>query len=221
MKELLTKLNVVPHKIDLYAEALIHTSYAFEKNLPYSYERLEFLGDAIVDAVISDYLYRSEKYQEGAMTKIRASYVCENALYEYAHDLNLSRYIKVGHGEEQSGGRYKKAILADVFEALIAAIYIDLGYEKAKEVTLSIVVPYIENENIKLFRDYKSALQEEVQTTQKKLSYEVLEEIGPSHHRKFRIAVKIDDELYGIGFAATKKEAEQEAAKIALQKWTK
>jgi len=221
MKELLKKMDIKPNRMEVYAQAFIHTSYAFEKNLPYSYERLEFLGDAIVDAIISDYLYRSARYEEGEMTKIRASYVCENALYEYANDLGFSNYIKVGRGEEQSGGRYKKAILADVFEAFIAAIYLDLGYEKAKEVTLRIVVPYIENENIKLFRDYKSALQEEVQTTPKKLSYELLEEIGPSHHRKFKVAVKIDDEVYGIGFAATKKEAEQEAAKLAILRWTK
>ena len=106
------------------------------------------------------------------MTKIRASYVCENALAEYAHGLNFSKYIKVGHGEIKSGGKYKKAIMADVFEALMAAIYLDLGYATVKRVILNIIVPYITNPNVVFFSDYKSALQEAVQTTKKSLHYE-------------------------------------------------
>ena len=216
MDKLFETLDIKPNDIKLYEQAFIHTSYAYEHNLDYSYETLEFLGDAIVDAVISDYLYKSNKYHEGEMTKIRASYVCENALYEYSNHLNLSCYVKVGHGEDKSGGKHKKAILADIFEALMAAIYLDLGYEKVKEVALKIIVPYIEDKNILLFSDYKSALQEAVQTTSKSLHYDVLSITGPSHDRTFKVAVIIDGLTYGVGVGGSKKDAEQEAAKKAL-----
>ena len=215
MKELLDKLNIKYNNIKLYEQAFIHTSYAYEHNLK-SYETLEFLGDAIVDLIISDYLYKSGKYTEGEMTKIRASYVCENALYEYSTDLNLSKYIKVGVGETRSDGSHKKAIMADVFEAFIGALYLDLGYEKTKEIGLKIIVPYIENKDIMLFKDYKSTLQEAVQTDKKSLEYELLEETGPAHNRTFKICVKVDGINLGEGIGSSKKEAEQNAAKKAL-----
>lgn len=215
MKELLDKLNIKYNNIKLYEQAFIHTSYAYEHNLK-SYETLEFLGDAIVDLIISDYLYKSGKYTEGEMTKIRASYVCENALYEYSTDLNLSKYIKVGVGETRSDGSHKKAIMADVFEAFMGAVYLDLGYEKTKEIGLKIIVPYIENKDIMLFKDYKSTLQEAVQTDKKSLEYELLEETGPAHNRTFKICVKVDGINLGEGIGSSKKEAEQNAAKKAL-----
>ena len=218
MKELLEKLNVTPINLELYKQAFTHTSYAYEHPGNESYERLEFLGDAIVDLVVSDYLYKSDKYQEGEMTKIRASYVCENALAEFANDLKFSKYIKVGHGELMNGGTHKKAIMADIFEALMAAIYLDLGYDKVKEVALGIIIPYIENKNIILFSDYKSALQEAVQTTEKSLNYELISESGPAHNKSFEVSVKIDNIVYGTGVGATKKEAEQNAARMALKK---
>ena len=174
------------------------------------------MGDAIVDLIISDYLYKSGKYTEGEMTKIRASYVCENALYEYSTDLNLSKYIKVGVGETRSDGSHKKAIMADVFEAFMGALYLDLGYEKTKEIGLKIIVPYIENKDIMLFKDYKSTLQEAVQTDKKSLEYELLEETGPAHNRTFKICVKVDGINLGEGIGSSKKEAEQNAAKKAL-----
>lgn len=217
MEELFKKFNIVPNNINLYEQAFIHTSYAYENNLGYSYETLEFLGDAIVDLAISDYLYKSNKYKEGEMTKIRASYVCENALCEFANDLDFSKYIKVGVGEGKNGGTHKKAILADVFEAFIAAIYMDLGFEKAKEVALEIIVPYVEDENVLLFNDYKSELQEAVQTTQKSFNYDLLEETGPAHNKTFKVALMIDGIKYGEGVGSSKKEAEQEAAKAALK----
>ena len=216
MEKLFKVLGIKPKNIDLYKQAFIHTSYAYEHNLDYSYETLEFLGDAMVDAVVSDYLYKSGKYSEGEMTKIRASHVCENALYIYATGLGLSDYIKVGVGEAKSGGQHKKAILADVFEALMAAIYLDLGYEKLKVVASKIIVPYIEDKNALLFSDYKSALQEAVQTTSKSLHYELVKTSGPSHNRKFEVEVIIDDIIYGVGIGNSKKEAEQDAAKKAL-----
>ncbi len=218
MDTLFEKLGIVPKNLNLYEQAFTHGSYSYEHGLSYSYERLEFLGDAIVDLVISDYLYNSKMYEEGEMTKIRASYVCENALACFANDLNFSNYIKVGKGEYLNGGKHKKAILADVFEAFIAAIYLDLGFEEAKKILLNIAVPYIEDKNVLLFNDYKSVLQEAVQNIQKNLVYELLDSNGPSHNRTFKVAVKIDDIVYGIGVGPSKKEAEQVAAKKALEK---
>ena len=166
---------------------------------------------------MSEYIYLNTKYNEDDMSKIRASYVCENACYEYSKDLNLSKYIKVGHGEEIDGGRYKKVILADIFEALMGAIYLDLGFSTAKRVIDSIVIPYVEDPNILFFSDYKSALQEYVQTKQKSLEYEVVLEQGPAHNKLFTTVVKIDGIIYGKGSAGSKKESEQEAARDALK----
>ncbi len=221
MEKLFDTLGIKPKNLKLYEQAFTHGSYSYEHGLDFSYERLEFLGDAIVDLVVSDYLYNSNKYEEGEMTKIRASYVCENALYEYANDLNFSNYIRVGRGEYLSGGTHKKAILADIFEAVMAAIYLDLGFDVVKRVILKIVVPYIENKNILLFSDYKSALQETIQNLQKALVYELINSDGPSHNKTFSVAVKIDGIVYGVGTGSSKKEAEQVAAKEALKKLVK
>ncbi len=221
MQELFEKLEITPNNRDLYEQAFIHTSYAYEQGLNYSYETLEFLGDTIVDLVVSDYLYRTKEFEEGEMTKIRASYVCESALYEYASDLGFSQYVKLGNGEVHTGGSHKKAILADVFEAFVAAMYLDLGFEKTKEIALKIMVPYIKNENVMFFSDYKSELQEVVQDLQKSLTYDLVNEEGPAHDKRFKMSVKIDNIVYGEGEGHTKKEAEQEAAKSALQKLVK
>ena len=218
MNELFEKLKIKPNDIKLYNTAFLHSSYANEHRAKADYERLEFLGDSVVDLVIADYLYSCKSESEGEMTKVRASYVCENALYEYATNLGLNKYIKVGHGEEKEGGKYKKAIVADIFEALMGAIYIDLGYATARRTVLNIIVPYIENPDITFFSDYKSALQEYVQTEQKSLVYELVEELGPAHDRTFKVDVKIDDIVYGTGVGSSKKEAEQDAAKKALNK---
>ena len=218
MEELFQKLNIKPKNMKLYSTAFSHSSYANEHRAKSDYERLEFLGDAVVDLVVADYLYSSKSETEGEMTKVRASYVCENALYEYSMSLGLNQYIKVGHGEEKEGGKYKKAIVADIFEAFVGAIYIDLGYATARKIILNIIVPYIEDPNITFFSDYKSALQEYVQTEQRSLFYDLVEESGPAHDRTFKVDVKIDDIVYGTGVGNSKKEAEQEAAKEALEK---
>ena len=217
MKELFDILNIKPKNIELYTTAFSHSSYVNENHIKSDYERLEFLGDAVLELVASDYLYKTKTINEGEMTKLRASYVCENACYEYSKDLNLSKYIKVGHGEEIDGGRYKKVILADIFEALMGAIYLDLGFSTAKRVIDSIVIPYVEDPNILFFSDYKSALQEYVQTKQKSLEYEVVLEQGPAHNKLFTTVVKIDGIIYGKGSAGSKKESEQEAARDALK----
>lgn len=217
MDELFERLRIKPKSITLYDRAFSHSSYANEHKQKQDYERLEFLGDAIVDLVVADYLYENYKEDEGEMTKVRASYVCENALYEYSMALGLNHYIKVGHGEEEKEDILKKAIIADIFEALIAAIYLDLGYATARRVVLNIVVPYIKN-NVTFFSDYKSALQEAVQTDKKSVEYNLIKEEGPSHKKKFTVEVKIDNLVYGVGIAGSKKEAEQLAAKAALDK---
>ena len=218
MEELFKKLNLKPRNIELYNTAFSHSSYANEHKAKHDYERLEFLGDAVLDLVVADYLYNNKSKAEGEMTKIRASYVCENALAEYSLNLGLNNYIKVGHGEEKEGGKYKKAIVADIFEAMIGAIYVDLGYGTARKTALNIIVPYIENPNITFFSDYKSALQEYVQTNQKSITYNLIDESGPAHDKSFTVNVEVDNIVYGEGTANSKKEAEQLAAKEALEK---
>ena len=216
--ELLDKFNIKTNNMHIYDTAFSHSSYCNEHDSLEDYQRLEFLGDKVLDLIMSDYLYNKFDYEEGKMTKIRSMYVCENALYEYATNLGLNKYIKVGHGEEQEGGKYKKAIVADIFEALMGAIYLDLGYATARRTVLNIIVPYIEDPNVTFFSDYKSSLQEYVQTTQQSLIYDLVSEDGPAHDRTFTVEVRIDDIVYGTGVGSTKKEAEQEAAKVALNK---
>ena len=211
MEELFNKLAINPKDISLYKTAFSHSSYVNEHKLKNDYERLEFLGDAVLDLVVADYLYLHHKDDEGEMTKVRASYVCENANYCYATALGLSKYILVGHGEQKDGGKFKKAIVADIFEALMGAIYIDLGYSTARKTILN-------NPDISFFSDYKSSLQEFVQTEQKSLEYLLVLEEGPAHDKRFTVEVKIDNIVYGVGIGTSKKEAEQEAAKKALDK---
>ena len=218
MEELFKKLNIKPKDKELYKTAFSHSSYVNEHNVKNNYERLEFLGDAVLDLVLADYLYTHHKESEGEMTKVRATYVCENANYSYAIDLGLDKYILVGHGEKKDSETPKKAIVADIFEALMGAIYIDLGYATARNVILKIVVPYIEDPNITFFSDYKSSLQEFVQTEQKSVEYNTVKEEGPAHDKTFTMSVSIDGIVYGTGIGSSKKEAEQEAAKEALEK---
>ena len=196
MEELLKKLKIKPKDKELYKSAFSHSSYVNEHHVKSDYERLEFLGDAVLDLVVADYLYTNHKETEGEMTKVRANYVCENANYTYATALNLQKYILVGHGESKDGEPVKKAIVADIFEALMGAIYIDQGYAS----------------------DYKSSLQEFVQTEQKSIEYVIVNEEGPAHNKIFTVNVIIDNIVYGTGIGYSKKEAEQSAAKVALEK---
>lgn len=218
--KLLDDLNIIPRDISLYERAFLHTSYCNENSIKDSYERLEFLGDKVIDLIISEYLYRHRNIEEGIMTKIRASYVCENALYEYALKLNFNEYVKVGKGEEISGGKNRKAILADIFEAFVGALYLDQGLNTAKSFLNKVIISNIE-ENNEFFNDYKSMLQELVQTDRKSVEYVVTNESGPAHNKTFTVVVKVDNITYGTGTASTKKEAEQRAAKDALDKQAK
>ena len=218
MEELFKKIGIEPNNLSLYELAFTHSSYVNEKEAKDDYERLEYLGDAVLELISSDYLYNHFNYEEGKLTKMRANYVCENACFTYASELGFSKYIKVSNGEEKEGGRFKKVILADIFEAFMGAIYLDLGFDTVKRVILNIITPYIEGEGTAFFHDYKSELQELVQTEKRTVHYELIDEEGPAHKKTFTMAVIVDEITYGIGIGTSKKEAEQEAAKNALSK---
>ena len=211
-------LNFNPTNINLYYEAFTHTSYSNENPSFTSYERLEFLGDAVLEFIISDYLYKERHLPEGVMTKMRARYVCEEALATYAHDLKFEQDIKLGGCEAETGPN--NTILADVFEAFVAAMYLDMGLNETKEIVLKIIVKYIDK-NIDFLHDYKSTLQELVQTDKKSVVYEIVNEEGPAHNKKFECVVKVDGHVLGKGSGTSKKAAEQEAARIALTKQAK
>ena len=215
--KILKDLDIPYNNLEYYEQAFTHTSYANETNTV-SYERLEFLGDAVLELIISEYLYKNSNEPEGKMTKLRSSYVCENALYEYSCLLGLNEEIKLGHGESERDGKHNKTIVADIFESFIGAIFLDCGFDVVKNFIYKNIIPLIENNSIDFIEDYKSVLQELVQTDRKSLNYEVVEESGPAHDKTFKIVVKIDNIIYGEGTAHSKKEAEQLAAKSALKK---
>lgn len=218
VRELLDKFNIVPNDISIYETAFIHSSYKNEGNVKEDYERLEFLGDALVDLFVSDYLYNEKHLQEGQMTKLRAKFVCENALYEYSCKLGLQEYLKLSHGEIENGGKFKKAIVADIFESFVAAIYLDQGFNKARDFVIDVVIPFL-NSNADFFKDYKSLIQETIQSTHNVLEYKLVKEEGPAHNKVFGYNLLIDGIVFGYGEARTKKEAEQLAAKDALSKY--
>ena len=203
---------------DILDRALTHASYANENNTE-SNERLEFIGDAVLDLMMGEYLY--EKYPdqaEGFLTKTRAKNVCESALVEYAKACHLKQYLRLGKGEEKSGGRNRTALQADAFEALIGAVYIDKGYRECFKIFNKVVVPLVEEERPDDFVDYKSYLQELVQSDKRSLEYRIVNEFGPSHDKTFVTRVYMDDILMGEGTGKTKKDSEQNAAEMALKK---
>ena len=205
----------------LLKTALTHSSYANEHNIE-SNERLEFVGDAVLDLIMARYLYEKDNhYNEGDLTKRRARYVCEAALVEFAKACDLGQYVLLGHGEEKSGGRDRHALLADAFEAFVGAVFLDKGLEEVYKVADKVVFPFIEEEEEKSFIDFKSHLQELVQSDKRQLDYRVVSEEGPSHNKLFTIRVYMDEILMGEGSGRTKKAAEQHAAEVALKKLAK
>ena len=215
MKNLFKKYGVVIKNTKLLGTALTHSSYANEHGGE-SYERLEYLGDAVLEIVCSDYLYSKTNKPEGEMSRLRSLYVCENALYEYSKEINLKDYIYLGN----SVGEANKTIIADVFEACMAVIYLESGLSTVKKIFNNLIVPYIEREEDFLM-DYKSLLQESVQTVKKSVEYKLVKEEGPSHNKTFIVDVIIDDLVYGTGKGSSKKEAEQNAAREAYLKRAK
>jgi ribonuclease-3 len=215
MKTLFQTLNIQPNNIELYERALTHASYANEHQTLKN-ERLEFLGDAVLGLLMTHYLFDHMDDDEGEMSKRKAQSVSEEALVLYAGHIDLKSYLRLGKGEMQKGAN--QAMIADAFEALLAAIYLDLGFEKVKQVFDQIVIPHV-NETHGM-KDYKSTLQEFIQSGDKRnISYHVLEESGPAHNKHFKIVVKLDKQIIlGQGEGSTKKEAEQHAAKDALEK---
>lgn len=202
----------------LLKQALTHSSYTNEQriNRAKNYERLEFLGDAVLELVTSDFLFRgSPDIPEGELTKLRASMVCEPSLAFCARDLELGQFILLGRGEEATGGRERDSIISDVMEAVIGAVYLDGGMEPAKTFIDRFILSDLEDK--RLFYDSKSSLQELVQGKLKKdVSYELLEESGPEHNKTFRVSVHMGGECLGTGEGKTKKAAEQQAAYRAL-----
>lgn len=220
MKELEQRLGH-PFRDPKYLKiALTHSSYANENKggLPCN-ERQEFLGDAVLSIVVSDYLFRHYSHlPEGELTKIRASLVCEKALCEFAKSIGLGEYLKLGHGEELTGGRERPSILADAFEAVIAAVYLDGGIEAARGFVLPFARHLIEEEQKAPFQDYKTMLQEIIQQNpEERLTYELVEESGPDHDKHFVVEVHLNSNVIGRGMGRSKKNAEQMAAKEALE----
>ncbi|WAW14143.1 ribonuclease III [Peptostreptococcus equinus] len=199
--------------------ALTHSSFANEhKEYKYN-ERLEFLGDSVLGLVISDYLFNERKdLPEGKLTKLRANVVCEESLSVVARKLDLGKFLFLGKGEKSSGGRDRDSILADATEAVIAAIYLDGGFENAKKFILhnlrDVIIKTVDGN---IFRDYKTILQEIIQSKNGKLCYKLIEEKGPDHNKEFEMQVKCGNKVLGTGKGKNKKDAEKDAARNALE----
>ncbi|NLN51111.1 MAG: ribonuclease III [Acholeplasmataceae bacterium] len=219
INKLLQTLRIKMKNKDLLLQALTHSSYSNEyENSPHN-ERLEFLGDAVIGLLMADYLYKKGLEDEGQLSKKRAQAVCEEALYKYATRINLSSKLRLGRGLELAKARENPAIIADAFEALFGAVYLDSGYREVKKLFHRVIVPNLKE--IKEIKDFKSTLQEFVQIDRRNVSYHLEAQKGPSHKRIFTVSVKVDGIVMGIGEAKTKKEAEQKAAEVALGKLAK
>ncbi|KAF1086730.1 Ribonuclease 3 [Sporotomaculum syntrophicum] len=221
VKDLQTKLHYAWRNPELLRLALVHSSFTYENRgrEEQNNERLEFLGDAVLELVISDYYYNQLPHKsEGELTKMRALTVCEPSLATVARRLELGRYIFMGRGEERSGGRERPALLADAFEALLGSVYLDAGFEEARRVALQQLADIIEEvKSGHTVRDYKTDLQEMLQRkSADPIQYSIIDEEGPDHDKIFTAAVDYQGKRMGWGRGRTKKEAEQQAAKMAL-----
>ena len=203
---------------ELLKVALTHSSYANEHQVECN-ERLEYLGDAVLDLCMSCHLYDSINLNEGVLTKTRAKAVCEEALNVYAEKIKLNTYLYLGNGEILNGGRNRPAIIADAFEAMLGAILLDSSFEEVYAVVKRIVIPFFDI--VTQFKDYKSTFQEKVQADKRTLHYEIVKDEGPANDKTYEAVVYMDDILMGRGIGKTKKEAEQNAAKAALMKEAK
>lgn len=219
MQKLIENIGYEFKNINLLRTALTHSSYANERGVD-SYERLEFLGDSILSFVVSTHLYKSKCHiVEGDMSKLRAAIVCEKSLDECAKRLNFGKYLFLSKGEEITGGRTRPSILADVFEAVLAAIYLDGGFFAAEKFVMSQLGDAIENakHGVLLFKDYKTELQEIAQSVDKKVVYEHIKEEGPAHNKVFTVRVLYDGVVLSEEKGRSKKDAEQNAARTAIE----
>ena len=219
-KKMMEKLGYTFRDETLLETALTHSSYANEGHRQLrNNERLEFLGDSVLGFITAGYLFSREDGQEGELTRLRASLVCEKALSAYAKKLGLGEHLLLGKGERRGGGAERPSILADAFEAVIAALYLDGGLAVAE----AFILPFLEAELAQRksrpqFRDYKTALQEIVQQNpEERLEYEVKGESGPDHNKRFVVEVHLNSNVIGTGHGRSKKEAEQQAAREALR----
>ena len=216
LEEFQGKIRYYFNDKELLIEALSHSSYANEKRKGRnSNERLEFLGDSVLSIVVSQYLFEHFTHlPEGELTKIRASLVCEKSLYEFAKQIDLGEHILLGKGEENTGGRERVSILADAFEAVIAAVFLDGGLEAARRHILKFIPKDIDDRKPVSFSDHKTILQEIIQ---KKVEYKLVGQSGPDHNKAFKVQVRLNSNVIGTGIGRSKKEAEQMAAKEALE----
>ena len=215
--ELEKKIGYAFQKKEFLINALTHSSYANEHHISYTgnNERLEFLGDAVLEVTSSEFLFhRYPELPEGELTKKRASMVCEPTLALCAREIPLGEYLLLGKGEEATGGRRRDSVVSDAMEALIGAIYLDGGFANAKEFIHRFILNDMEHK--KLFYDSKTILQELIQGRHEQLSYELIDESGPDHDKQFTVAVLVDGERVSEGEGHTKKAAEQQAAYQAL-----
>ncbi len=220
MQQLEKNLKYNFNNINLLKNALTHSSYANEvRNGTTSNERLEFLGDSVLSIIVSDYIFNNfPKLPEGELTKLRASLVCEKSLCGFSRELDLGKYLLLGKGEEKGGGRERDSILADAFEAVLAAMYLDGGYEIARNHALRFVLREIEHPEDDVFKDYKTVLQEIIQRNpEETVSYLLVDQTGPDHNKIFTVEVKLNSNTIGKGSGKSKKQAEQMAAKQALE----
>ena len=222
MKVLQEKLGYFFQDISLLEHALTHSSFANESRGRYtSNERLEFLGDSVLGMVVADHLYRTfPDMPEGELTRTRAALVCEESLVEVAQELNLGEYLRLGKGEELSGGRHRPSIQADAVEAVLAAVYLDGGIGSARKIIHRFILDNAVLET--KTQDYKTALQELVQRQPgSEIIYELVSESGPDHCRVFVMEVSVNGQVTGRGEGHSKKAAEQMAAKAAMEEWSK
>ena len=224
LEEFLETMEIPYHEIEIFKQAFTHTSYANENKLKnHDYERLEFLGDAVLQYHVSRYLFDLyPTMPEGRLTKLRSKLVREESLARFARELNLGAYIYLGAGEINNGGRDRDSVLADIFEAFMGAICHDCGMEYVDMMLKKTIYRHINDVNYDDIKDFKTKLQELIQADQRKtVTYELLSATGPSNNPIFEMAVKMDDMILGTGVGSSKKRAEQQAAKDALTKLAK
>lgn len=219
MKSLENNINYTFENRKLLTQAMTHSSCSNDGRKYVNNERLEFLGDSVLSIIVSKHLFLNYKdMPEGELSKIRASLVCEKSLFQFGNKIELGKKLILGKGEEITGGRERPSIVADAFEALIAAIYLDGGMEQAENFVLPFLPESLENYNTIIFNDYKTSLQEIIQQNkQEKIEYVLVMETGPDHDKTFEVEVRLNSNVIGKGTGKSKKQAEKDAAKEALE----